>query len=399
MFKILGKYIKSFFETPQSLIYVAFISVFLHFAITALVILAFGITILVKKEMRQAAFAYKGRLIFSIFTLYTFVVAAIYGNIVGVGCSILFFLVIVISYYSRRILKHKIFENGLDLCCVMSIMVTVCAIIDKLFNLSTPAYRCTLWFFNTNYLSTLMATVIIICGYKVITNKSHQLFYYITAVFCALTMYLCGSMFAFVEIFVGVFILLFLNRKHFMIALMLFVVCFCLVILYCVPDIFPRLSESNITADNRILIWNSSMELIQKSPLFGHGFLSYYFLTNSVEGFYPTTHAHNFALEPILSFGVIGTILLVIFIWSYLKKVIECKELLRDNKVTILILSISAAIIVHATTDMTMLWIQTGLLYALIFAGIGIDERALDKRILACIKKSEKFNSITFKEE
>lgn len=399
MFKILGKSIKSFFKKPQSLIYVAFVSIFLHFAITALVIITLGVIILAKKEMRQAAFSYKGRLIFSIFTLYTIIVAAVYGNFIGVGCSILFFLIITISYYARRVFKAKALENGLDICCVMSIIVTLCAIIDKLFNLSTPAYRCTLWFFNTNYLSTLMATVIIICGYKVITYKSHILFYYATAFLCALTMYLCGSMFAFVEIFVGVFILLFLNRKHFMIALLLFVVCFCLVIIYCVPDIFPRLSESNITTDNRINIWNTSMELIQKAPFFGHGFLSYYFLSGTVEGSYPTTHAHNFALEPILSFGIVGTVLLLIFLWSYFKKVIECKELLRDNKVTVLIISVAAAIIVHATTDMTMLWIQTGLLYALIIAGIGIDERALDKRILACVKKSEKYKSINPEEE
>ncbi len=386
-------------KTPQSLIYVAFVSVFFHFAITALVILTLGIIILAKKEMRKAAFSYKGRLIFMIFTLYTMVIGAVYGNFVGVGCSILFFLIIIISYYARSVLRHKILESGLDICCIMSIIVSLCAIIDKLFNLSTPAYRCTLWFFNTNYLSTLMATVIIICGYKVINSKARTLFYYVTAIFCALTMYLCGSMFAFVEIFAGVFILLFLNRKHFMIAFMLFVVCFCLVILYCVPDIFPRLSESNITTDNRINIWNTSMDLIKEAPFFGRGFLSYYFLSGSVEGAYPTTHAHNFALEPILSFGLVGTFLLLIFLWSYYKKVVECKELLRDNKVTVLIISISAAIIVHATTDMTMLWVQTGLLYALIIAGIGIDERALDKRILACIKKSEKFNSISPKEE
>ena len=36
------------------------------------------------------------------------------------------------------------------------------------------------------------------------------------------------------------------------------------------------------------------------------------------------------------------------------------------------------------TTDMTLLWIQTGFLYALILGGIGVDEKALNKRILAC---------------
>ena len=72
---------------------------------------------------------------------------------------------------------------------------------------------------------------------------------------------------------------------------------------------------------------------------------------------------------------------------------------LKNKKVTVLIISVAAAIIVHATTDMTMLWIQTGLLYALIIAGIGIDERTLNKRILACLKKSEKYKSINPEEE
>ncbi|MBR6573104.1 MAG: O-antigen ligase family protein [Clostridia bacterium] len=358
-----------------------------------------GVIILAKKEMRQAAFSYKGRLVFSVFTLYTVFIATIYGNFIGVGCSILFFLIITISYYARSVLRLKIFENGLDICCVMSIIIAPCAIIDKLFNLGSSGYRCTLWFFNTNYLATIMATVIIICAYKVVSYNSHVLFYYITAFCCAVTMYLCGSMFAFVEILVGLFILLFLNRKHFLLGVFLFVVCFCLVILYCVPEIFPRLSESNITTENRITIWNTSMGLIQKSPFFGHGFLSYYFLLKSIPDAYPSTHAHNFALEPILSFGVIGTVMLLIFLWSYFKKVIECKELLRNNKITLLILSVSTAIIVHATTDMTMLWVQTGLLYALVFAGIGIDERALNKRVLACVKRSEKFNLTNSKEE
>ncbi len=399
MIEILGKYIKQFFANPENLIYVAFVSVFLHFAVTVLTVITFGIIILANKEKRKMAFSYRGRLAFTVFTLYTIIIAAVSGNYIGILCSVFFFLVIVISYYARRIVTLKIFENGLNLCCFMSLFITICAIIDKFFNLGIPTYRCTLWFFNTNYLSTIMATVIIICGYKVVNLKSNPLFYYITAFCCAITMYLCGSIFAFIEIFVGVSILLFLNRKHFMLSLFLIVVCIGIVILYCVPEIFPRLMQSNITTDNRILIWNASMNFIIESPLIGRGFLTYYLLSNGVEGVYESTHAHNFALEPILSFGAIGCLILICFLWSYYKKAAECKELVRDNKTTKLILSVSAAILVHSTTDMTMLWVQTGLLYALILAGIGIDERALEKRILACIKNSEKYNSLISKEK
>lgn len=399
MIGILGKYIKQFFSSPQNLIYVAFVSVFLHFAVTVFVVLTFGIMILSNKEKRKMAFSYKGRLSFMLFTAYTLIIAAVNGNYIGILCSVFFFLVIVISYYARHILTSEVFENGLNLCCIMSLFITICAIIDKLFNLGVSYYRCTLWFFNTNYLSTIMATVIIICGYKVVNIKSHTLFYYVTAFCCAVTMYLCGSIFAFIEIFVGVSILLLLNRRHFMLSLFLIMVCFGIVFLYCVPEIFPRLAQTNITTDNRILIWDASMNFIKEAPLFGRGFLSYYLLSNGVEGVYNSTHAHNLALEPILSFGLLGSLILLCFLWSYYKKAAECKELLRDNKNTKLILSISAAVLVHATTDMTMLWVQTGLLYALILGSLGIDERALEKRILACIKKSEKYNSLISKEK
>ena len=79
--------------------------------------------------------------------------------------------------------------------------------------------------------------------------------------------------------------------------------------------------------------------------------------------------------------------MLLVFMWSYYSKVSECKELLRTNEAATLILTISAAVVAHTTTDLTLLWIQTGLLYALILGGIGIDEKTLHKRLLACVAK------------
>ena len=54
------------------------------------------------------------------------------------------------------------------------------------------------------------------------------------------------------------------------------------------------------------------------------------------------------------------------------------------KKLFTLILTLSTAVLVHTMTDLTLLWLQTGLLYALILGAIGIDERALNKRIYAC---------------
>jgi O-antigen ligase len=129
------------------------------------------------------------------------------------------------------------------------------------------------------------------------------------------------------------------------------------------------------------------MLLIKENPLFGSGFFSYLFHSGNHPEMYQGVHSHNFAIESLLSFGVIGSVILLIFTWSYYSKVTECKELLRNNVATSLILPLSAAILIHSTTDITLLWINTGVLYALILGAIGIDEKALNKRILACAQK------------
>ncbi len=353
-------------------------------------ILGLGLYILISPQTRGKVFCHSGKFIFLAFALYTVVVALVFKNFLGIGASAMFFLIVVISYYVRTVVTERVFERGLDICCYSAIPITLFALIEKVaFSAENSDYRCKLWFFNENYYATIMAAVIIICAFKATSYKKSPILYYVCALFAGVSMYLSESMFAFVNLFVGICVMLVLRHRHLTLAAFLLMVCFCLVILYCVPDLFPRLSETNITSGRRIRIWNEAMGFIKENPFFGRGFLSYHQLTQMTQGVYKTQHAHNFALEPLISFGIIGSLLLLCFIWSFYNKVAECKELLRKNCATSLILALSAGILIHMTTDMTLIWIQTGLLYGLILGGIGVDERALNKRINACLKKSK----------
>lgn len=383
MIDILSK-LKNFKFAPENLIYVAFACVFLPYLFTGIIAVGIGLYLLLNPNTQKQIFVHKGKTLFLLFTAYTAVVAMCYKNYYGLACSAGFFIIIVISYYARSVMTEQIFERSLDICAYSAIPVSVAAIIEKLLNSADADYRCKLWFFNENYFCTLMVAVILICAFCATSHKKKVLKYYICAVFAAVALYLGESIFAFVSLFVGMFVLLILMRKHTLLAVFLLTVCICLVILYCVPDIFPRLWESNITTGRRIRIWNAAMEFIGKEPFFGRGFLSYYQHALENPSTYQTAHAHNFALEPLISFGLVGTALLLIFLWSYYKKVAECKERLRNNYATTFVLTMSAAILVHMTTDMTIFWIQTGLLYGLILGCVGVDEKALNKRILAC---------------
>lgn len=384
MIRIPSNTANSKLQNPENLIYIAFISVFLHFVITGIVLLALGILVLADKNLRQQIIRHDDRGLFLTFTVYTVITAIIGGNPLGIACSVAFFFIIVISSFVRSTISVDVFERCLDICCFAAVFLGVASFIEKLLNAEIPDYSCKLWFFNENYFCAVVSAFVLICAYKATSHKGPVLIYYVCAVFGVFAMYLGESMFAFVELFVGLCVLLILKKKHLLLTAFLMAVVVCLIIIYFVPDIFPRLSETNVTTERRIRIWNEAMPFIKENPLFGRGFLSYYKYAGEHPDMYQTTHAHNFAIEFLLSFGIIGTLLLVLFLWSFYRKVAECKELLRVNCATTLILTISAAVIIHMTTDMTLMWIQTGLLYGLILGSVGIDEKTLNKRINAC---------------
>ena len=378
-------------KSSENLIYITFASAFLHFIITGIVMAVLGCYILFNSKRRQAAFSHVGKTILIIFTVYTAVVAALRDNFIGLACSVGFFVLFVISYYVRTEITGDVFQRSLDIACIMSIVVFVSVFIEKQIHSHEENYRCIGWFMNSNYLCTMMAMMIIVCTYKIIAAKKGKFFYYFTALLCAITMYMGGSIFAFVEVFVGILTILILYKKHSVLAFALSLMAIGLLVLYLAPEIFPRILESDRSTELRVLVWNSSLRFIKLSPLFGHGFMSYHHLDKLYGSDWSSGHhAHNFILEPIMSFGIIGSIIFIILLWSFFEKVSECKSLLRKNKATNLILALSAATIIHCTVDLTIMWIQTALLFLLIMAGIGVDEKALARRIKACLARSER---------
>lgn len=376
--------VKNFAKNPENLIYLAFISVFLHFVITGIVIAFVSVAALAQSKTRKQIFSFKGKKVFIAFTFYSFFLALFSENFLGAAFSIGFFLILAISYFVRANITEKTFENCLDICCLAAIPLALSAVVEQLLNNSIEGYNCKLWFFNENYFCSVLAAIVIICAHKATSHKSVVVKYYVCALFAALGLYLGQSMFAIVEVFIGICILLILKKKHALLAVLVLVSAIGVFIVLAIPDIFPRLSEVNITSQRRIRIWNEAMPFIGDSPLFGKGFLSYYFYARQNPSMYQTAHTHNFAIEAMLSLGIVGTVILLMLIWSYYQKAMECKELLRSNTATTLILTLSTAVLVHTMTDLTLLWLQTGLLYALILGAIGIDERALNKRIYAC---------------
>lgn len=366
-----------FFSKDENLIYLLVLSIFTHYIVTGAVMVFCAGFFLIRKRSRRAIFAQKYGYVGYAFCLLTAVVALICKNYVGALCSLGAFVIFVVGIHAHNVMTKKSYEITLNICCACGALTAVAVIVEKLIFLKVPHYYCKAGFFNSNYLATTLSAVVIICAYKVITRHGNIFYFYAIAAFCAVGMYLSGSMFIWVELLIGVSVLLSLTRRHNLLSIFLILVAFACAIVYFVPEIFPRFEQSEQTTYNRILIWEFSLHSLKSSLLFGHGFLSYMHLIQGVPGAYFTTHAHNVILEPLLSFGIIGSAMLLIFLFLYYRKLLVCKSFLRHSHINALVLSLTAAVLVHGLIDMTMLWIQTGMLYAIVMSGVGAEEKLL----------------------
>ncbi len=396
MIKLLKK--RTDLSNDNNIVCLSALSVFLPYYLTGIAILILSVYILIKKRPLDTVFNHTAAFMFPIFSVYTFIVGLVNKNYMGAGCSILFFLICVIGYYIRWVMNRDLFEKVLDLICVTSVFTSIVVIIERLIYLKAGTHRCFGDFFNNmyssiyfhpNYLGSIMAAVILICAYKVVIKKTEKKYYFLISMFAAICMFCTESMFAWIEVFAGLSILLLLAHRHQLLGIMFITIAFAGAVLYAVPEIFPRIADADGTFDNRVLIWDLTVSAIRRSPFLGFGFFAYYMVSLNTPGAYVTTHAHNIFLEPLLSFGIIGSLMLFALVFVFFHRVVLCKNFMRKSGIPSLVLSLTAAILIHSITDMTMLWIQTALLYFVVMGGIGADEQVMFK----IFKKHKNINS------
>jgi O-antigen/teichoic acid export membrane protein len=82
-------------------------------------------------------------------------------------------------------------------------------------------------------------------------------------------------------------------------------------------------------------------------------------------------------MELILSFGIVGTIIITTFFVMYYKRVFVCRNAQSKYYFSSIAVALTAAIAAHGLIDLTFMWVQTGLLYCLLMGGIGVEERLL----------------------
>jgi len=365
--------------TGENIITYTAASIFLPYILTAITLAFITIYIIANKQTRQLVFIHKGCSMLKLFFIYILVIPFMYRNWLGIAVGLGMILAFTLGLYLRSVMTRDLYERILTMICTLSLTSAAYAITEAIANFLFDAghsHRISSVFSHPNYFGTIVGTVIIICAYKLLTNQQNKWFYYMVIGFNVISMYLCKSMFVFVEVFIGVVILLVIQKKHKLLILWLSsAVLGAFLVLVVGVNLIPRLYDVTVTVSLRQKIWQLAWGQIKQSPLFGHGFMSFSYLFNTAYHNRLIPHSHSIYLDMLLNFGIVGSML---FLWYFAKYYISViTTCFKKNNIIVgsLILAVTGAALVHGATDLTLLWIQTLPLFLVILAGQGSEEK------------------------
>lgn len=374
----------------RNMIIVAVMSTFLHFYVAIGVITLVAIAFCILPGIREKIFIHKGTWCFGIFTLLTTVVGIYHKNYLGALIGVLVAFMFIIYLVARSLANAEFFDRMLDSLCVGGCLSTVVCVIERIVNRNIPNYRCQCFSVNANCFGVAIAYVILICAYKAVVVEKNVYRYYLAAVINAVSLYLCGSMMLWVVVFFGVVTLLVFNHKYKLLSVFLGLATVGIVAIVLAPQILPRLSELTATIENRVSIWSFAIEQIKEAPFLGRGYATYNFLYNmmapSRPELYPAMLSHNLLVDGLLSYGIVGMLLLGGFFVSFIKAVLDCREGLKSRNQCYVIMTfvcaLAIAVAIHGIIDTAMIWIQPGMIIMLIASGIGVAENELKQSII-----------------
>lgn len=353
------------------------ISIFMPYYITGVVMVAGAIYVIAGKERRAWALAEPySRMILTVVSGWT-LISLLYQNFYGAGISLLLTAVLFVVFYLRSFMTQRLFNTLMDVACLASISTTVIAIgqliyYEGLGSLQRAESVC----FNPNYYGMMMEFMAIIALYRAFGNPKFRKFYAVVIVSSLIGIYLCASISAAAAVFVGIlaFFLLRGRYKYFWVFAVLGVLA-ALAALTVLPAIFPRASDADHSMDQRLSIWFTALQGIRQHLFFGQGPMTYEMIYTQFSG-YATHHAHNLFLDTVLNYGLFGAAAIGFFAVTQIRVVISRIRRGISSSTGVLVLVLAFMTAVHGMTDVTVLWIQTGAMFLLVYSSVGIRSEA-----------------------
>ncbi|HGE7848211.1 TPA: O-antigen ligase family protein [Streptococcus pneumoniae] len=367
------------------------LSIFLPFYLFVVVLCLYIISLIFTGDMKSILQKMGEHPMLLLFLSYSTVISILAQNWMGLVASVGMFLFTIFFLHYQSILSHKFFRLILQFVLFGSVLSAAFASLEhfqivKKFNYAFLSPNMQVWhqnraevtFFNPNYYGIICCFCIMIAFYLFTTTKLNWL-----KVFCVIAGFvnLFGLNFtqnrtAFPAIIAGAIIYLFTtikNWKAFWLSIGVFAIG--LSFLFS-SDLGVRMGTLDSSMEERISIWDAGMALFKQNPFWGEGPLTYMHSYPRIHAPYHE-HAHSLYIDTILSYGIVGTILLVLSSVAPVRLMMDMSQESGKRPIIGLYLSFLTVVTVHGIFDLALFWIQSGFIFLLVMCSIPLEHRML----------------------
>ncbi|SNK18924.1 O-Antigen Polymerase family [Streptococcus pneumoniae] len=367
------------------------LSIFLPFYLFVVVLCLYIISLIFTGDMKSILQKMGEHPMLLLFLSYSTVISILAQNWMGLVASVGMFLFTIFFLHYQSILSHKFFRLILQFVLFGSVLSAAFASLEhfqivKKFNYAFLSPNMQVWhqnraevtFFNPNYYGIICCFCIMIAFYLFTTTKLNWL-----KVFCVIAGFvnLFGLNFtqnrtAFPAIIAGAIIYLFTtikNWKAFWLSIGVFAIG--LSFLFS-SDLGVRMGTLDSSMEERISIWDAGMALFKQNPFWGEGPLTYMHSYPRIHAPYHE-HAHSLYIDTILSYGIVGTILLVLSSVAPVRLMMDMSQEPGKRPIIGLYLSFLTVVAVHGIFDLALFWIQSGFIFLLVMCSIPLEHRML----------------------
>ncbi|HFR5586790.1 TPA: O-antigen ligase family protein [Streptococcus pneumoniae] len=367
------------------------LSIFLPFYLFVVVLCLYIISLIFTGDMKSILQKMGEHPMLLLFLSYSTVISILAQNWMGLVASVGMFLFTIFFLHYQSILSHKFFRLILQFVLFGSVLSAAFASLEhfqivKKFNYAFLSPNMQVWhqnraevtFFNPNYYGIICCFCIMIAFYLFTTTKLNWL-----KVFCVIAGFVnlfclnfTQNRTAFPAIIAGAIIYLFTtikNWKAFWLSIGVFAIG--LSFLFS-SDLGVRMGTLDSSMEERISIWDAGMALFKQNPFWGEGPLTYMNSYPRIHAPYHE-HAHSLYIDTILSYGIVGTILLVLSSVAPVRLMMDMSQESGKRPIIGLYLSFLTVVAVHGIFDLALFWIQSGFIFLLVMCSIPLEHRML----------------------
>lgn len=371
------------------------LSIFLPFYLFVIIFISYLLWLVYTGEMKGILKRLSQHPVLLFFIAYSTAISLLAQNVMGVFSSVAMFLFAIFFYYYQSQLTPKFFRLTIEGILALSVFAAAFAALEhfqivKKFDYTFLSPRMQVWhqnraevaFFNPNYYGIICCFCIMIGFYLISTTKLRWLrIFSMIAIFANLFgLNFTQNRTAFPAIIFGAIIYLFTTIKNWR-AFWLSVGVFGVGLAFLFSsDLGVRMGTLDSSMEERVSIWNAGMALFKQNPFWGEGPLTYMHSFPRIGAPYHE-HAHSIYIDTILSYGVVGTVLLGIASATPVRMLIDMSQVPSKRPILGLYLSFLTVVAVHGIFDLALFWLQSSFIFLLVMCSLPLKHSMIDELV------------------